>query len=95
MKSQVSKTPKTSKKTDMLSKSSGKFQPTTKFTPKSSKKLTKKDVGEKVEAEITDYISANGEIMYPKLIKDEITKCDKELLEASKKSGNIGGKMIV
>ena len=42
------------------------------------------------EADITEFIK-DGEILYPKLITEEISKCDAKLLKAAKKTNNIGG----
>ena len=36
-----------------------------------------------------------GEILFPKLIKDEILKCDKNLIRAAKKASAIGGTMLL
>jgi hypothetical protein len=33
----------------------------------------------------------SGDILYAKLMKEEILKCDKELLKAAKQAGSIGG----
>lgn len=72
------------------------FQAKSKFTPKTHKKIGKKEAKpEKPQAEITDYISEKGEILYPSLIKDEISKCDKELLVNAKKAGAIGGTTLL
>ncbi len=35
---------------------------------------------------------SSGDILYAKLLKEEILQCDKELLKAAKKAGSIGGK---
>ena len=68
-------------------------QKVSKFTPKvkarSPSKLQKQK-SESNETEITDYLK-EGEILYPKLIKDEINKFDKELLVKAKKANSIGG----
>ncbi len=37
-------------------------------------------------------LGASGDILYAKLLKEEILQCDKELLKAAKKAGSIGGK---
>ena len=42
------------------------------------------------EADITEFIK-DGEILYPRLITEEISKCDAKLLKAAKKTNNIGG----
>ena len=43
------------------------------------------------EEDLTEYLGTGGNILYPRLIKDEIIRCDKELLKAAKKAGTIGG----
>jgi len=47
------------------------------------------------EAEITSYIGSAGEILFPKLIKDEILKCDKNLIRAAKRASAIGGTTLL
>ena len=42
------------------------------------------------EADITEFIK-DGEILYPRLITEEISKCDAKILKAAKKTNNIGG----
>ena len=42
------------------------------------------------ETDITEFIK-DGEILYPRLITEEISKCDAKLLKAAKKTNNIGG----
>ena len=37
------------------------------------------------------FLGSSGEILYAKLIKDEILKCDRELLIQAKKANAIGG----
>ena len=65
---------------------------TPKVKPRAPSKLVKgKQKAETNEIEITDYLK-EGEILYPKLIKDEINKFDKELLVQAKKANSIGGK---
>ena len=66
-----------------------------KFTPKvklrvMGKSPKVKQKSEKRETDITEYIQ-DGVILYPKLLKDEINKFDKELLLAAKKSNSISG----
>eukprot|EP00092_Neocalanus_flemingeri_P038604 GFUD01042033.1.p1 GENE.GFUD01042033.1~~GFUD01042033.1.p1 ORF type:complete len:597 (+),score=180.25 GFUD01042033.1:155-1945(+) len=69
------------------------------FTPKvkpiaKTKLLKGKQNSETNEIEITDYLK-EGEILYPKLIKDEINKFDKEMLVYAKKANSIGGTTLV
>ena len=61
-------------------------------TPRSSRrdKSCHKEEGAK-EVDVTEYISPSGEILYPKLIKDEVLRCDADLLVAAKKASAIGG----
>ena len=71
---------------------------TPKFKPRSKNKLisgqkNKSKSDQKDEDDITEFIKDGG-IVYSKLIKKEISKFDKLLLEASKKTNNIGGKNI-
>lgn len=54
------------------------------------KKLNKTKSSSESETDITDFIK-DGEILYSKLIKYEINKFDSSLLEAAKKTNNIGG----
>ena len=42
------------------------------------------------ETDITEFIK-DGEILYPRLITEEISKCDAKLLKEAKKTNNIGG----
>ena len=49
---------------------------------------------DKSEDDITEFIK-DGEILYSKLLKHEINKFDKSLLEAAKKTNNIGGKILI
>ena len=42
--------------------------------------------------DLTDYLSSQGEIKYPDLISDEISKVDENLLKASKSDRQVGGK---
>eukprot|EP00092_Neocalanus_flemingeri_P103728 GFUD01132765.1.p1 GENE.GFUD01132765.1~~GFUD01132765.1.p1 ORF type:complete len:513 (+),score=163.10 GFUD01132765.1:188-1726(+) len=70
-----------------------KFSP--KVKPRTQTKLLKgKPKPETNEIEITDYLK-EGEILYPKLIKDEINKFDKEMLVFAKKANSIGGTTLV
>ena len=50
--------------------------------------------GPDTETDITEFIK-DGEILYPRLIKDEISKLDTKLLKAAKKTNNIGGKVVL
>ena len=50
--------------------------------------------GTDTETDITEFIK-DGEILYPRLIKDEISKLDAKLLKAAKKTNNIGGKVVL
>lgn len=63
-------------------------------TAKPKPKTSKGESTEKVP-EITDYIGSSGEVLYAKLIKDEILKCDKELLIQAKKANAIGGTTLL
>jgi hypothetical protein len=45
-----------------------------------------------VYAEFFYCSGSSGDILYAKLLKEEILQCDKELLKAAKKAGSIGGK---
>jgi len=70
-----------------------------KFTPRAKKGTERKLLKEKKELscsdiEITDYIK-NGEILYPKLIKEEVNKVDKEMLVEAKKANAIGGTTLI
>ena len=65
---------------------------TSKVKPKPPFKILKgKKKVESDEVEITDYIK-QGEILYPKLIKDIVNQFDKEMLVKAKKENAIGGK---
>ena len=44
-----------------------------------------------VEKDITEYL-IKGEIQYPELLSDEISKVDETLLKACKRDGQVGGK---
>jgi len=51
---------------------------------------------EEVKAvDITEYISSSGEILYPKLLKDEVLRCDADLIIAAKKATAIGGTTLI
>ena len=73
---------------------------TPKFTPRSKSRPSKflkgksksdsASAGPDTETDITEFIK-DGEILYPRLIKDEISKLDAKLLKAAKKTNNIGG----
>jgi len=74
---------------------------TPKFKPRSKNKLISgqknmklKSVQNKEEDDITEFIK-DGDILYSKLIKKEISKFDKSLLEASKQTNNIGGTTLI
>ena len=77
---------------------------TRQFTPRSKsrpskfiKGKSKSDgggAGTDTETDITEFIK-DGEILYPRLIKDEISKLDAKLLKAAKKTNNIGGKVVL
>ena len=41
------------------------------------------------------YLGSNGELLYAKLMREEILACDKELIKRAKKAGAIGGKKII
>ena len=43
------------------------------------------------EKDITEYL-IKGEIQYPELLSDEISKVDETLLKACKRDGQVGGK---
>merc|ERR1719341_1180922 len=45
--------------------------------------------------DITEYISPSGEILYPKLLKDEVLRCDADLIVAAKKATAIGGTTLI
>ena len=45
---------------------------------------------EKNKKDITEYL-IKGEIQYPDLLSDEISKVDETLLKASKRDGQVGG----
>ena len=67
-----------------------------KFTPKPKPKSSVKVLKGKEETEndeLTEYIK-QGEIIYPKLIKDIVNNFDKEMLVEAKKSNSIGGKIF-
>merc|ERR1712106_820780 len=68
-----------------------KFTPKPK--PKSSIKL-KKGKDETENDELTEYIK-QGEIFYPKLIKDIVNNFDKQMLVEAKKSNSIGGTTLI
>lgn len=57
-------------------------------------KNQKEDSVEK-ESEVTDYIGCSGELLYAKLMNDEILKCDKKLLKAAKQANAIGGTTLL
>lgn len=69
------------------------------FKPKTPSRPSKKEKGGKQEEvrglDITEYISPAGEILYPKLIKDEVLRCDADLLVAAKKADAIGGTTLI
>ncbi len=44
--------------------------------------------------DITDYISASGNILYPDLLSDEIGRVDEKLLKSCKKEGQVGGRLM-
>ena len=44
--------------------------------------------------ELTEYLNADGDILYPDLIRDEIAAVDKQLLKEAKKAGQVGGIVI-
>jgi hypothetical protein len=46
----------------------------------------------RVNAELFCCSGSSSEVLYAKLLKEEILQCDKELLKAAKKAGSIGGK---
>jgi hypothetical protein len=46
----------------------------------------------RVYAEFFYCSGSSSDILYAKLLKEEILQCDKELLKAAKKAGSIGGK---
>lgn len=70
--------------------------------PRSKNKLFDKNKSNKAkskdkktdEQDITEFIK-DGQIQYPKLLKYEISQFDCKLLEAAKKSNNIGGTTLV
>jgi hypothetical protein len=65
---------------------------TSKVKPKPQFKILKgKQKVDTDEVEIIDYIK-QGEILYPKLIKDIVNQLDKEMLVKAKKENAIGGK---
>lgn len=45
--------------------------------------------------DITEYISSQGEILYAKLLKDEVLRCDSQLITAAKKKNAIGGTTLI
>ena len=73
---------------------------TPQFTPKSKSRPRKFIKGKSKsdsqgapadgETDITEFIK-DGEILYPRLIAEEISKCDAKLLKEAKKTNNIGG----
>jgi len=54
----------------------------------------KRSRSKSTEEDITEFIK-DGEIIYSKLIKKEISKFDTHLLEAAKKANNIGGTTLI
>ena len=84
------------KKTDTPSKTP-KFTPRSKSRPskfiKGKSKSDSLSAGADTDTDITEFIK-DGEILYPRLIKDEISKLDKNLLKEAKKTNNIGGKVV-
>ena len=40
-------------------------------------------------------LGCSGELLYAKLMNDEILKCDKKLLKAAKQANAIGGKIAI
>lgn len=80
-------------KAEFRSRTPPKYKPRSKSKVFSSekKKLNKSKSSSESETDITDFIK-DGEILYPKLIKYEISKFDSSLLEAAKKTNNIGGR---
>ena len=77
---------------EFRSRTPPKYKPRSKSKVFSSekKKLNKSKSSSESETDITDFIK-DGEILYSKLIKYEISKFDSFLLEAAKKTHNIGG----
>ena len=79
-------------KAEFRSRTPPKYKPRSKSKVFSSekRKLTKSKSSSESETDITDFIK-DGEILYSKLIKYEVNKFDSSLLEAAKKTNNIGG----
>ena len=77
---------------EFRSRTPPKYKPRSKSKVFSSekKKLNKSKSSSESETDITDFIK-DGEILYSKLIKYEISKFDSFLLEDAKKTNNIGG----
>ena len=80
---------------EFRSRTPPKYKPRSKSKVFSSekKKLNKSKTSSESETDITDFIK-DGEILYSKLIKYEISKFDSSLLEAAKKTNNIGGNIL-
>ena len=78
---------------EFRSRTPPKYKPRSKSKVFSSekKKLNKSKSSSESDTDITDFIK-DGEILYPKLIEYEINKFDSSLLEAAKKTNNIGGR---
>ena len=77
---------------DMLSPYSNlpaRKNPLSKSPSKSPKR--QESVTEKRKKDITEYL-VKGEIQYPDLLSDEISKVDETLLKECKKAGQVGGK---
>lgn len=81
---------------EFRSRTPPKYKPRSKSKVFSSekKKLNKSKSSSESETDITDFIK-DGEILYSKLIKYEISKFDSFLLEAAKKTNNIGGSTLI
>ena len=69
--------------------------PVKKNQPKSHSNSPKRQdsVTEKNKKDITEYL-IKGEIQYPDLLSDEISKVDEALIKDSKKAGQVGGKYV-
>ena len=80
---------------EFRSRTPPKYKPRSKSKVFSSekKKLNKSKSSSESETDITDFLK-DGEILYSKLIKYEISKFDSSLLEAAKKTNNIGGNIL-
>ena len=80
-------------KAEFRSRTPPKYKPRSKSKVFSSekRKLNKSKSSSESETDITDFIK-DGEILYSKLIKYEVNKFDSSLLEAAKKTNNIGGR---